>query len=342
MTEPDRWPQVGPWLGRELACDAMTLFKKLAPWLVAAAILYFLFSRVAIADAWAAARAANLALFLPMMMVGTLVWFLIDSAAFAFLFTRFNAKLEWSEARSLRGLTYLVTPINWNLGTAAVILHLRSSKKIGAVESTSTMFLYQLVDGVVLGAFGILGLLMLPLSPEIDSLRTTAFGLVGFQVLGLVLLVGTWPRWRIVERMRTLKLFRSHRRAVWPDIGLLALMKGLYFAVFIGVYWLGCHAFEIDLPLSLAAAATPLILLAGALPLTPGGLGTQQATMLYFFAPYGEQASILAFGLSLPVVLMLLRALVGLPYLKDLPKLRAAMVGADTEQPEDQPDIRPL
>jgi hypothetical protein len=47
--------------------------------------------------------------------------------------------------------------------------------------------------------------------------------------------------------------------------------------------------------------------------------------MLYFFAPYGDEASILALGLTFPVALLLLRALVGLAYLKDLPKLRAAI-----------------
>jgi hypothetical protein len=44
------------------------MLKKLAPWAIAAAILYFLFSRVPLADAWSVARAANLELFLSVMM----------------------------------------------------------------------------------------------------------------------------------------------------------------------------------------------------------------------------------------------------------------------------------
>jgi uncharacterized membrane protein YbhN (UPF0104 family) len=302
-----------------------SVLKKVAPWAVAGAILYFLFSRVPLVDAWAAARAADLGVFLPLMLGAVLLWFLIDSAAFAFLFTRFNARLDWAEARSLRGMTYLVTPINWNLGTAAVILHLRTSKKIGAIESTSTMILYQMVDGVVLGSFALLGLILLPASSEIPSLRNVVMGFVVFQFVSLGFLVSSWPRFQIFDRIRGIGLFRSHRAAVWRDIALLVLMKGLYFAVFILVFWLGGHAFEIDLPLSLAAAATPVILLAGALPITPAGLGTQQAAMLFFFARYGEEASILALGLTFPVALLLLRAFVGLAYLKDLPQLREAI-----------------
>ena len=312
-------------LGSDRPGSAMSALKKLAPWAIAVAILYFLFSRVPLADAWSAARAANLELFLPVMMGAVLLWFLIDSAAFAFLFTRFNAKLDWAEARSLRGMTYLLTPVNWNLGTAAVILHLRSSKQIGALESTSTMVLYQMVDGLVLGSFAALGLILLPLTPETVSLRNIALGFVVFQIMSLAFFVSNWPRLRWIERIRGVGLFRSHRAAVWHDVALLTLMKGLYFAVFVGIFWLGCQSFDVDVPLKLAAATTPVILMAGALPITPAGLGTQQAAMLYFYAPYGDDAAVLAFGLTFPVALLLLRTLLGLPYLKDLPKLRQAM-----------------
>jgi hypothetical protein len=298
---------------------------KIAPWAIALAIFYALFREVAIAEAWAAARSARLEWFLPAMLVAVVLWFLIDSAAFAFLFSRFNAKLGWAEARSLRGMTYLVTPINWNLGTAAVILHLRTSKQIAALESTSTMVFYQLVDGMVLAGFVAAGAALLPWSPETASLRNIAAGFVLIQIVTLALVMGSWPRWRWLVRMRRFGIFRSHQAAAPRDVAVLVLMKGLYFSVFVGVYWMGCRSFGIELPLQLALAATPAVLMAGALPITPAGLGTQQAAMLYFFAPYGDEASILAFGLTLPVALILFRSLIGLPYLKDLPKLRLAL-----------------
>jgi uncharacterized membrane protein YbhN (UPF0104 family) len=93
----------------------------------------------------------------------------------------------------------------------------------------------------------------------------------------------------------------------------------------VGVFWLGSLSFGIELPLVLVVAATPAILLAGAIPITPAGLGTQQAAMLYFFSPYGDEAAILAFGLTFPVALILFRCLIGLRYLGDLPKLRRAV-----------------
>jgi hypothetical protein len=44
--------------------------------------------------------------------------------------------------------------------------------------------------------------------------------------------------------------------------------------------------------------------------------------MLYFFAPFGSEAQILAYGLAFPVALSLGRMLVGLFYVGDLRSLR--------------------
>jgi uncharacterized membrane protein YbhN (UPF0104 family) len=310
---------------------ALRSLRKLAPWAIAAGILYYLFSQVPIAEAWAAMRAARLELFLPVMLAAVMLWFLVDSAAFAFLFSRFNARLSWAEARSLRGVTYLATPVNWNLGTAAVILHLRTSKEIGALDSTSTMFFYQTIDGMILAAYVLLGVLLLPESPETISLRNIALGFEGFQIATLAILMNTQPEWRWLARIRGVGLFRTHRMATLRDLFYLFAIKGLYFAVFVGVFWLGSVSFGLELPLVVATAATPAILMAGAIPITPAGLGTQQAAMLYFFSPYGDEAAILAFGLTFPVALILFRCLLGLRYLSDLPKLRRAVADRQAE-----------
>jgi hypothetical protein len=299
-------PRVDEAEGAKRSSDAVRWLKKLAPWVFAVGILYYLFNQVPITEAWDAMRAARLELFLPVMLSAVLLWFLIDSAAFAFLFSRFNADLSWGEARSLRGVTYLATPVNWNLGTAAVILHLRTSKEIGALDSTSTMFFYQTIDGMVLAAYVLLGVLLLPETPETISLRNIALAFEAFQIANLVILMNTQPGWGWLERIRRVGLFRTHRIANRRDLAYLLAIKGLYFAVFVGMFGFG----------SLASAA---------LPITPAGLGTQQATILYFFSPYGDEAAILAFGLTFPVALILLRCLLGLRYLRDLPKLRQAL-----------------
>ncbi|MFT5442998.1 MAG: uncharacterized membrane protein YbhN (UPF0104 family) [Myxococcota bacterium] len=325
VTENPMDPEAPTQSARGKKGTLVTWAKKIAPWAITAAIFYYLFSEVPIGDAWEAAQSARLGVFLPSMLAAVLLWFLIDSAAFAFLFTRYNEVLEWSEARSLRGMTYLVTPINWNLGTAAIVLHLRSSKGIGAVASSSTLIFYQTIDGTVLAGFVALGVMLLPDSADVIALRNGASIFVAVQLLVLAFFIGDWPRFEWCKRVRGLGLFQSHRKARARDVFIVIALKSLYFSAFVFVYWFGCQSFGIEVPLMVAIASTPAILMAGSLPFTPAGLGTQQAAMLYFYSPFGTEAAILAFGLTFPVALLLFRCLVGLPYLKDLPKLREEM-----------------
>lgn len=332
MSSPSADPNLEPAsAAKKTASRGVALLKKSAPWVVTALILYFLFEAVAFEDTWKAAQSARLEIFLPVVFIAVVLWFLIDSAAFAFLFSRFNADVTWAEARSLRGMTYLLTPINWNLGTAAVILHLRTSKRIGALESTSTMLLYQAVDGMVLAGFAGVGALLLPVSATSTSIRNIAFGVVVVSAVSLAFMMTNIGSFRWATRLRGLSVFQSHRRAVPRDIAILVTLKSVYFFVFIAVYWSGCAAFGVDLPFGFALASTPAVMMSAALPITPGGLGTQQAAMLYFYSPYGEEAAVLAFGFTFPAVLLLFRALLGLPYLKDLPALRAAMAEQRSE-----------
>jgi uncharacterized membrane protein YbhN (UPF0104 family) len=297
--------------------------RRLGPWVLAAAILTFLFREIPLAAAWEAGQAARLDWFAAGMLTAVTAWFLIESAAYAYLFTRFNVPLSWAEARSLRGVTYLLTPINWNAGTAGVILHLRRSKGVSAVDSGSTMLFYGLIDGVVLTSFLLIGAALLPVSPEITTLRRIALGVVFVQLGFFALVMLRAPGWSWLARLRGLAIFRTFRQAQARDLGLLTLLRCAYFGGFVGVFWLGSLTFDISVPLLVATAATPAILAAGALPITPAGLGTQQAAMLLFFGAYGEPAAILAFGLCFPVALNLGRCLLGLGYVRDLRAIRS-------------------
>ena len=71
-------------------------------------------------------------------------------------------------------------------------------------------------------------------------------------------------------------------------------------------------------------AATPIVLMAGGLPITPAGLGTQQALLVLFLAPWAPEAKLLAFGFVFPIAILLVRLPLGLLYLSDLRALRAA------------------
>lgn len=302
--------------------------KRILPWVVAALILWFLFRGVAVEGVAASLRAADLGVFAPAAMLGVTAWFLLESAAFAYLFSRFNAPLSWREARSMRGVTYLMTPINWNLGTAAIILHLRRSKGIAALEATSSLLLYGLFDGVVLGLLSVLGIALLPSARELHTIAWFASILLAVQVAFLGLFLLRWPRQAWAERLRSLRVFRSHAQVTWRDAAVLFAIRATYFSGFVLFFWAGVRAFGVSAPLSHMAAIVPIVLMVGAIPITPAGLGTQQAAMLALLAPYGSEPQILAYGLLYPIAIIVARLPIASLYLRDLATLRSALRGA--------------
>ena len=100
---PARWT----WIARQIL-----------PWFVAAGCVAYSFEVVPLEACLAALRRAQLARFVPLAIGAVLAWFALESAAYAYAFSRFNARLSWREARSLRALTYLLTLIHWHVAKA--------------------------------------------------------------------------------------------------------------------------------------------------------------------------------------------------------------------------------
>ncbi len=305
--------------------------KAILPWIVAVGLVYYVFTRVPIAQAWEAAQAANLGLFAGVMATAILAWFAIESTLYAWLFTRFNAPVDLTEARALRGMSYLLTTINWNVGKAAVILRLKQTKDVPLLEGTSTVMFYQSVDGIILAGFATAGMTLLPTlvdgAEDLSEARSWALLVIVLTVVNLVILRASWPTFRWLRWWREIRVHQAHRRFAARDLAILLAGKSVYHFLYILVFYFGTRAFGIELPFPLVLAATPIVQAVGGLPISPAGLGTQQAAMLYFFGTrFGgtdSEAAIVAFGFSFPVALILGRCLVGVFYLKEFAAVRS-------------------
>jgi hypothetical protein len=261
-----------------------------------------------------------------------LAWFLIDAAAFAFLFGRFNSPMNFREARELRGLTYLLTPIHWSVGRAGVIARLHTTHRVPLIEAASSMVLYQTLDAILVSALCWIGLAQLPASPTRNALEP----LVALFCLALAayLLTIRSSRFAIrpLEQLRALSIHRTHRLASGRDILTILSFRLAYYSVFTGLYFWGTSAFGLALPVALIVASVPIIQGIGALPISPAGLGTQQAAMLFLFSGYGADGAIVAFGLSFPLLCIVFRSLIGWRYLGRLSP-PAASSAAPSETP---------
>lgn len=294
--------------------------RRYGPWALAAGLIVWITGRVSWADAWNAAQDAELGLFAGAIGLAALFWFALDSLGFSILFTRFNAPVSWAEARSVRALTYLLTPINWNLGTAAVVLHLRQSKGVPATASAGSMMLYGMVDGIVIvGMLGI-GLAFVSGDHGMGAALPGVLAFVTAQTAFFGLVMADRPKWGWLDRVRGSSLMESYRKANKRDMATLLAVRTAYFIGFVGLFVFGSRAFGIQLPVPFAAMSMPLVM--GAAMFTPAGVGGQQAVMLALYEPYGTEPAILAFAVAFPVGLILARIAIGLFYIRDLRAFR--------------------
>lgn len=298
------------------------LWRILLPWVGAVAIVGFLFWQVPFAKVWAAALGAELAWGAPALVAGVVFWFLLDSWAYAYLISRFNVPFSWADGRALRGVTYLIAAVNWNAGTASIILYLRRFNRVPVLEATSSIFFYTNLDLLVLVGLAFAGASFLGASPEIERLRTLSGAALLLGAAVLWVMMASWPRWPWLQRVRSGPIFRAFRLARTVDFVVLLAVRMAYFAGFLAIFYFGGRAFGIEAPFVLVLASVPIILMAGALPLTPGGVGTQAAAMLFFWSGTGDEAAIVAFGLVFPVAVILVRVVLALPYLAQMRKLR--------------------
>lgn len=301
---------------------AAALARRGLPWLVAVFCLAYAFEVVPFRACLEALRQARVELFFPIATTAVLLWFLLESAAYARLFSRYNAPLSWREARSLRALTYLLTVIHWHVAKAAVVLRLQSTHGIGLVAGTSSLLLYQMLGIVILALFAGVGALLVPEMPGAREVATAALALAAGTTAALVLIRSDAPRLPLLDELRALPLFRSLRRVELADVAILGLLKTIYQLVFVLVYAIGLRAFGLSPSFFEVMVGTAVLQAVGSLPISPAGLGTQQAAMLLLFsdpaAKGADGPALLAFAFTLPITTMTLRALLACLYLGDL------------------------
>ncbi len=294
------------------------------PWIVALAILYFLFRRVPIDEAFDAMQHANLLLLLPASFAAILFWWLLDAKNMSYVFMRFNQVFPYREALAVRAVSYLLAAINWNVGTGGILLYLKRFRKVGLVDSMSALSVYYFADVCVLCLLTIGAVWSQPTSAVLEYTADAALIILLLTFGAYGLLLAAWPRWSWLQRIRRWRLLGGLREASFRDFATVALVRGFHFAGFGVFLWIGMLSFHAPISWSAAMAAAPLVLIAGALPITPAGLGTQQAAIVYFLRGHAGAAELLAFGLLVPVISIVGRLPLSLFYLPYFRKLRIA------------------
>ena len=304
------------------------LLKKLGAWAAAALIIGYLFFRIDTETFFSAIKLADMTLYLPLFGVFIILWFLIESQNILVVCKHLGHRLRFQQIMDIRGVTYLLMIVNPFLGLGGIAYYLKKETGIALSRTSSIMIFYSFTEMMSLFYFVTAGTFILSKdSYFFKHLFFWSFGSVLFYVV-VIYLMRRFPTKGVFKKLAGSTLLGTFFDAKSISFFILPLWRGLYFLAFVVFFYFGLQTFSIHIPIVKLLVYVPLIFWIGCWPITPFGLGTIQASMVYFFREYATEANILAFSITYSTLLILFRVPIGLYYLK---KLNASPVIPDVD-----------
>jgi hypothetical protein len=267
---------------------------KAAAWSITIGLLAWLFWRTPFSQVWAATRsAAPWTVPAGVLLFGCI--YLGDSFAMWKTFGWFLAKFSYGQILLVRGATYLLAAINYNVGQGAIVYFVHRARAVPVLRGVATVLLIMGVNVLALLFLTSAGLLIAPDAPH--SLRV----IVGVAFAGLsvyIAVVLAHPRWLASRPIFDVLLsagLRGHLRALVVRLPHIAALIAYQTAML--------HAFGVAVPVLQALVCLPVVFFVAVLPISVQGLGTTQAAMVFFFARYApgdraaQEAAVLAASL---------------------------------------------
>jgi hypothetical protein len=331
----DRPPPPSPW-------------RKLIPWVLAAALLAFLFLRLPRAELARALAAGPYGLLAAWAAATTALSLLADAAATRTAFAATGLRRPFGELLLARGATYLLGLIHSAVGQGGLGLYLlRTGAAPGqAFAAVVLIFITHLAAMALVAAGGMLaaaagagamvggtvggdvggeagrglGRYLAGFAGGAGSggsgLRPwlPAFALLVAVFAAFVLALRWKPHW-LVRRPALAPLFAAGpggflaaTAARVPHV--LAMVLGL---------WVGLRLWGVPLPIGRGTVLLSVVLLVAALPIAPNGLGTTEAALVVLASPYAplagaaaRQSVVLAFCMLFHLFGIAVQALLGL------------------------------
>jgi hypothetical protein len=282
----------------------VSALRLIGPWAVGLALVALLVARVDARATLQALAAGDLARYVPAALGFVGLWLALDAWVLSRLFSHLGPRLGWARAAWLRASTYPVMALSFHLANAQWVARLAREQRIGLARAASGMLVHYLIDAGVLAAVALAGTCAAQ-GRGLEYLRVplTAVALVCAGLLAAARLGRPLLRERSVVGAL----------AALPARALLELVAGraaFYASVALFVWWTA-PAFQLAAPLGALLARMPIVLAVASLPISPAGLGTAHATMLWLFEEFGDPAQILAYGLIYSFTWIALRVPLG-------------------------------
>lgn len=286
----------------------MQRIKRLLPWLIGLAILFYVLwpyrqpeKRADLARAftsappWAALCAvagATAAYFADTFVTYCVLWWA-------------KVRMTFRETAIMRGVTYFLAIVNYNLGQAGMIVVL-ARKGLKAARATGLILFMMGINVVVLIAFTSAS--VAKVAPE---LRIVVWAIAALLPIYLAI-IALRPRF-LASRELFAPLFdlglRGHALGFLVRIPHVIAMMIAHFSIM--------RAFGVHIPVAAAALCIPVIFVVSVLPISVQGLGTTQFVAIKLLAQYApSREAVVAYSLYTQVLWVVSLALIGIVCLR--------------------------
>jgi len=285
---------------------------RILPWVVTAGLLFLVFRRISIDEVIADTRRAA-GWTVPLILASVVAVYLGDSFAIWKIFGRFLTRMSFVDVLLVRGATYLLAAINYNVGQGAIVYFVHRNAGTSIMRGVATILLVLGTNILALLFLATAGMSIAPAVPSaVKILVAVAWGGLGIYVV----LVALRPRFldRPVFEVLLNAGISGHVSAL--------LVRLPHIAALVAFQFTALRGFGVHVPLVNALAALPVTFLVAVLPISVQGLGTTQATMVYFFARYAsgspaeQEAAVVAASIVAQATALAFQAVLGVACLK--------------------------
>jgi uncharacterized membrane protein YbhN (UPF0104 family) len=331
------------------------LLRTLLPWAVAAAIFYYLFQKIPPREVWHSLSYVRLAPFLLFSVVYFLGILMLDTWGLTKVIGKFSHPVSFRELLPVRCVTYLLSIVNYNAGQAGIALSLKRKQGASFFKTLGSLVFVAATDLYWLIALALLGSFFFDLNYQGIVLKDWVQRIAIFAFAALFLHMAFWQRWfsRILpvkihfafaDWIRGRHIFQTFHHAKVGDYLRIALYRlPIHLLIFSSV-WILVHLFGATISWRDIMGSVPVIFLIGALPITPGGLGSVQFAMVELLqdkiaspaitqGDVRPQELLLALSLSWMAANYLLKVLAGFLYWLKEPSLLKNSNAAQLEKP---------
>jgi hypothetical protein len=280
-----------------------------AAWAVTAGLLFWLFRRIPISQVIAAAGAAPWWV-IPAVVGSVMAVYLADSFAIWKTFGWFLTRMSFPDVLLVRGATYLLAAINYNVGQGAIVYFVNRTAGVPVLRGVATVLLIMGINVLTLLFLSTAGL---AIAPEIPHAVSVVVAIAWAGLIVYAITVALRPRW----------LAKRPVFDVLLGAGLTGHAKGLavrlpHIAALFVFQISMLRAFGVAVPLVTALATLPVVFFIAVLPISVQGLGTTQAAMIFFYARYApgnqgaREAAVLTASLVGQALATTVQAIIGI------------------------------